>query len=370
LPVNDASNAQNWFAKEAARRGWLLSRTHNSWTHLNVADADVRDFLVNMVTDVNANYAANAAFGGVQLDDHFGVHVSLGVDATRSLSDMVRRISAAVTPARLSLAPNIMPHSLRDYQLDWPSLSQYAFEIVPQTYTSSAAAFRSAKMADQYPYVARTKYVAGVRCNGEPATAWAEVASMVSSARDAGLKGVSIWHAGCMSSLYTASAVAAWTPTTTTTTTTSSGRACSGVGVAKGSCTPAAQCADGGLVGVQSSSCSGGTVCCARLVCRAPAGRPTASRTMCAEDAVCAKYGGVSYSTVRPNYVTACSGLVSSTQRCCAFPDSANLPRSGSAFLEDEEGGNGDQVSGSSAASISALTLPLVVVVIGLAVHD
>ncbi|MEP0913119.1 family 10 glycosylhydrolase [Leptolyngbya sp. GB1-A1] len=143
-------------------------RTGKVW--LNPCHPEVQQFIVDLIADVAARYDVD----GVQLDDNFGLPIELGYDAfsqalyrqenqnqwmpivpndsrrqqwlTDKITLLFQRIFREVKTKRsclMSLSPNPLGFSRRNYCVDWRSWQQEGWveELVLQVYRSNLSAF-------------------------------------------------------------------------------------------------------------------------------------------------------------------------------------------------------------------------------------
>jgi uncharacterized lipoprotein YddW (UPF0748 family) len=175
-----------WLTKK--RDGSTVTRMHDenlAW--LNPAHPEVQDFLVNLIREVAVEYDID----GIQLDDHFGMPVTMGYDdytvalykqehrgrrppdnekdrawmrwRARKVSDLMSKVYVAVRSRKpnaiISLSPNPREFSYDMFLQDWFSWARLGLidELIVQVYRNSQERFLYELNALQSPELIRVR---------------------------------------------------------------------------------------------------------------------------------------------------------------------------------------------------------------------
>lgn len=167
VPPNAAITTRNSHLITADQQGNLI-QSDNAW--LNPTHPEVQQFVIDLIKDVAKRYD----IAGVQLDDNFGLPVELGYDSftkalyrqenqeqlmpanprdpkrlqwlTDKITFLFRRIFKVVKTEKaclISLSPNPLDFSRRNYAVDWRLWEQEGLveELALQVYRDSLSAF-------------------------------------------------------------------------------------------------------------------------------------------------------------------------------------------------------------------------------------
>src|SRR5688572_29611678 len=243
-------------AKYMNDRGWLLrdaagsvTNASNSFSWMNPAVPQVRQFVIGIVTDAVKRYDLD----GVQFDDRLAWPIQFGYDtATRDIyrnetgrevpsnfndahfkqwraqkvTSFAQEMTAAVKAIRpnaiVSSAPSVYPFSYDSYYVDWPAWKNLGMfdEFVPQVYRNSAQSFAdswdgvgSVTTGGQVQFMngRREDFRAGISVNRGDGTpnAWGDVAQSIDVVRaTSGVGGHVLWYSEGILNTYPSQAAA------------------------------------------------------------------------------------------------------------------------------------------------------------------
>jgi uncharacterized lipoprotein YddW (UPF0748 family) len=160
----------NWLThRQDGNQIWQEGQHERVW--LNPFHPQVQQFIVNLITEIVANYDVN----GIQLDDHFGLPFDFGYDSltvqlyqqehkgqrppddpsnpewmrwrASKLTDLMTQVFRAVKARKpdclVALSPNPHPFSYENFLQDWPTWEQRGLieELVLQVYRTHSSNF-------------------------------------------------------------------------------------------------------------------------------------------------------------------------------------------------------------------------------------